>query len=307
MSAVPTATPETAAIATPKARRRTSAPGANQGFVFPTLFMLVFFVYFLMPLLWLLISSTKSLTGHSDLVLGYVATRFIKPAYEVQATIWISRAAPTTEERSGPIRAEELLAPASWVELFRSFTIVDSVVQKQALYLTPARVTDTALFRGVAIASRLVPNDYVIEVGDTGHEYRLVRTRDKVVVERGALGDSVGRSIGLRWQPSATVFRPRQTVAFRLTTPRQASMALLDKLQANLRQNSTFMNVSLTEGDPILAAATLNLWVRQFVATAAELKRRNLTEFTKILSDQLQYAGNQLRTAEVALETFRKK
>lgn len=237
--------------------------------------------------------------------LGYVATRFMRPAYEVQATIWISRAAPTTEERSGPIRAEELLAPASWVELFRSYTIVDSVVQKQSLYLTPLQATDSTLFRGVTTAARLAPNDYVIEVSDTGHQYRIVRTRDKIVVERGELGDSVGRSIGLRWQPSATSFRAKQEVAFRLTTPRQASIALLDKLQANLRQNSMFMNVSLTGNDPILAAATLNLWVKQFVATAAELKRRNLTEFTKILSDQLQYAGNQLRTAEVALETFR--
>lgn len=237
--------------------------------------------------------------------LGYVATRFMKPKYEVQATIWISRAAPTTEERSGPIRAEELLAPTSWVELFQSFTIIDSVVQKQSLYVVPARVADTTLFRNVAIASRLAPNDYLLEVGETGHDYRLVRARDKVVLERGALGDSVGRSIGLWWQPSATLFKPKQVVSFRLTTPRQASMALLDRLQANLRPNSTFMNVSLTGSDPTLAAATLNLWVKQFVATAAELKRRNLTEFTKILSDQLQYAGNQLRTAEVALETFR--
>ena len=66
MSAVPTATPEAAAIATPAARRRAGAPGANRGFVFPTLFMLVFFVYFLMPLLWLLISSTKSLDNLFD-------------------------------------------------------------------------------------------------------------------------------------------------------------------------------------------------------------------------------------------------
>jgi multiple sugar transport system permease protein len=66
MSAVPTATPETAAIATPKARRKAGAPGANQGFVFPTLFMLAFLVYFLMPLLWLLISSTKSLDNLFD-------------------------------------------------------------------------------------------------------------------------------------------------------------------------------------------------------------------------------------------------
>jgi multiple sugar transport system permease protein len=60
MSAVPTATPEAAAVATPKDRRRSHAPGANRGFVFPSLFMLAFLIYFLMPLVWLVIASTKS-------------------------------------------------------------------------------------------------------------------------------------------------------------------------------------------------------------------------------------------------------
>jgi multiple sugar transport system permease protein len=61
MSAVPTATPEAAAIAQPEARRKARAPGANRGLVVPSLFMLAFLVYFLMPLFWLLVASTKSL------------------------------------------------------------------------------------------------------------------------------------------------------------------------------------------------------------------------------------------------------
>jgi len=59
MSAVPTA--EATAVAAPKARRKSRAPGANRGFLVPTLFMMAFLIYFLMPLVWLLISSTKSL------------------------------------------------------------------------------------------------------------------------------------------------------------------------------------------------------------------------------------------------------
>jgi multiple sugar transport system permease protein len=62
MSAVPTVTRDAGAAVTPKARRRSRrAPGSDRGFVFPTLFMLAFLVYFLMPLLWLFIASTKSL------------------------------------------------------------------------------------------------------------------------------------------------------------------------------------------------------------------------------------------------------
>jgi multiple sugar transport system permease protein len=62
MSAVPTVTSEAAPAVTPAARERTrGAPGSGRGAVFPTLFMLAFLVYFLMPLGWLFIASTKSI------------------------------------------------------------------------------------------------------------------------------------------------------------------------------------------------------------------------------------------------------
>jgi multiple sugar transport system permease protein len=62
MSAVPTVTRDAGAAVNPKARRRSRrGPGSDRGFVFPTLFMLAFLVYFLMPLAWLFIASTKSL------------------------------------------------------------------------------------------------------------------------------------------------------------------------------------------------------------------------------------------------------
>lgn len=63
MSAVPAVTSEApGAVTRTKARARTGrAPGTDKGFVFPTLFMLAFLVYFLMPLWWLFVSSTKSL------------------------------------------------------------------------------------------------------------------------------------------------------------------------------------------------------------------------------------------------------
>jgi multiple sugar transport system permease protein len=62
MSAVPTVTREADAAVTPtRVRGRAGPPRPDRGFVFPTLFMLAFLVYFLMPLTWLLIASTKSL------------------------------------------------------------------------------------------------------------------------------------------------------------------------------------------------------------------------------------------------------
>ncbi len=46
------------------ARRR--KPGSSGGMVFPTIFMLAFLVYFLMPLFWLVVASTKSLDDLFD-------------------------------------------------------------------------------------------------------------------------------------------------------------------------------------------------------------------------------------------------
>jgi multiple sugar transport system permease protein len=62
---VPAVAPDAGvAIAQDKSEARTrsrGAPGAGGGAVVPTLFMLAFLVYFLMPLGWLFIASTKSL------------------------------------------------------------------------------------------------------------------------------------------------------------------------------------------------------------------------------------------------------
>jgi multiple sugar transport system permease protein len=62
MSAVPTVTPDAGPAVTPTSvRGRAGPPRPDRGSLFPTLFMLAFLVYFLMPLTWLLIASTKSL------------------------------------------------------------------------------------------------------------------------------------------------------------------------------------------------------------------------------------------------------
>jgi len=61
---VPTVASDVTAPAKAKVRRRTAAqrkPGQSGGMVFPTIFMLAFLVYFLMPLFWLMVASTKSL------------------------------------------------------------------------------------------------------------------------------------------------------------------------------------------------------------------------------------------------------
>src|SRR4030088_2920927 len=64
---------------------------------------------------------------------GVFATRLITPQYEVRATIWIEP--DRGQSSSGPIRSQELLSSTAWVELLRSYRIVDAVVRKLALYV----------------------------------------------------------------------------------------------------------------------------------------------------------------------------
>jgi multiple sugar transport system permease protein len=63
MSAASTAPPDVGTGATPARTRKQKsrgAPGSDRGFLLPTLFMLAFLIYFLMPLVWLFVASTKS-------------------------------------------------------------------------------------------------------------------------------------------------------------------------------------------------------------------------------------------------------
>src|SRR5438045_7862677 len=63
-------------------------------------------------------------------VLGIFAAKRVAPVYDAQSTIWISASGAT---QSGPIRTGQLLPSSSWVDLLRSFAIVDPVVRRLRL------------------------------------------------------------------------------------------------------------------------------------------------------------------------------
>ena len=236
--------------------------------------------------------------------LGVAATRFLNPEYEVPATIWISTAEGTRRDERGPIRAEELLSSTAWVELFHSFAVVDAVVKKMSLFLAPADAGDSEVFAGFTVAQRFTPGRYTLTLDPPRWSYVLT-SADEIEIERGAIGDSIGRSIGFLWAPTAASLGQRSTVTFDVVNPRDVSVALRDRLTPVLPERSNFLRVSLSGTDPGRTAAILNAWIEQFVSTAAELKKRNLVELTKVLDAQLGVAKDGLQRAENALETFR--
>ena len=242
-------------------------------------------------------------------IFGVIATRFVEPTFVARAKVWILTSRPLNGPQgpTGPVRAQELLPQTSWAELFQSYAIMDSVVAKRGLAATPENLKDRPVFIRFATTARPVTGDYRLQVDEKGQSWTLSRKSDGAVVDRGAAGDSIGRPVGFRWAPSARQLTPGHTYTFNVVTPRDASTALLAKLQPPpvVGVNSNFMNVTLVDKDGVEAAETLNAWLTEFDSTALWLKRRNVSEYSKLLQEQRQYAMEKLRDAELKLEGFR--
>lgn len=238
-------------------------------------------------------------------VAGMVVTRLVKPQYEVRATIWIEPETPVSNV-SGPIRSRELLNASAWVELVRSYRIVDAVVRKLSLYVRPDDTGDLPLFSGFDISERFLPGKYELEIDRPKKRWSLTQVNGRHS-DSGAVGDSVGRRAGFHWILPASAFegRGKRDVGFTVSTPRETAIDLMGQLNAELPRESNFLWLRLRGPDPQLAQLTLNTWVREYVNVASELKTRNVIQFARILSGQLSYAERSLRDAERALESFR--
>jgi capsular exopolysaccharide synthesis family protein len=236
---------------------------------------------------------------------GMVAARKLRPQYEVRATIWIEPETPVSNV-SGPIRSRELLNASAWVELLRSYRIVDAVVRKLALYVRPHNSADLGLFSGFEISERFLPGKYEVEIDRTRKKWRLTGVNG-TVSDSGAVSDSVGSRAGLRWVIPAAAFdgSGERKVAFTLSTPRETAIELMNRLSAELPRESNFLWLRFRDEDPKMAQLILNTWVKEYVDVASELKKRNVVQFARILSGQLGYAERSLRDAERALENFR--
>jgi capsular exopolysaccharide synthesis family protein len=243
---------------------------------------------------WLILLITMLGTGA-----GILVTRFLDPEYTVQATIWVE----SQPQRNGPVEADRILDSYAWVELLNTYTVLDSVVAKERLYLSrPAE--DSVAFKSFALAESFRPGAYVLQVDRGGRAYTL-KTEDGLVVGTGKIGEPIGQRVGFMWQPEPKDLRHGAKIKFAVSTPRDASNALGKSLKTMMAQDGNFLRLQLVGTDPVRLARTLNAVTQQFVAVAADLKRRKLTEQTKILKEQVDTVGLQLREAESQLERFR--
>ena len=234
---------------------------------------------------------------------GLAVSRLVEPTYDVRATVWVNSNTDGQQGR-GPIRAGQLLQASAWTELFRSFVITDSIVNMLRLYVTPVNPADSSLFANFRHNGRLQPGRYTLQVDASGRGYVLTDD-NRNIRDKGMVRDSIGRQLGFIWQPGPFELRAGRTVQFTAVSPRQAATKLSDRVLAILPEDGNFMRLGLSGTDPAQTARTLNEWGRQFVATSATLKKRNLVEYKRILDAQLVLAERELRNAEIALENFR--
>src|SRR5437667_113993 len=77
------------------------------------------------------------------------------------------------------------------------------------------------------------------------------------------------------------------------------------ELKVSSDVDGNFLRIELAGPDAAAVTGTVNAVATRFVATAADLKRDNLTQLTGVLAAQLEQEETKLRSAEGALQRFR--
>src|SRR5262249_31461494 len=145
---------------------------------------------------------------------------------------------------------------------------------------------------------------YLLSVDAAGKTYQLALD-DGTTVERGTVGDSVGRSVGFAWTPKASLLPAKSQTDFVVTAPYDAAQQLGKDIQTRVDPGGSFLRIELRGTNPALTTATVNEIAERVVNVAAELKRRKYNELAKILGGQYDHAQRALSAAEVALKDFR--
>ncbi|GAC1648850.1 MAG: polysaccharide biosynthesis tyrosine autokinase [Gemmatimonadaceae bacterium] len=235
------------------------------------------------------------------LAAGAYATRVLPPTYEVRSSIWV--AGGPDRRSASATHGDALLASRAWAEVLRSYAVLDPVVERLSLFVSPVSLADSALFRDFHSGPALTPGTYAFSVGPEGRRYELTDAKG-TLVERGAVGDSVGSQLGFRWRPSRmAVTRGRRSV-FTVVLPRQAAMKLRERIEVGIPDTS-FLIPRLSGTNPQRDAATLNDIGREFVATATDLTKRTRVQVVRQLETQLSDAEQSLRSAENKMGSYR--
>ena len=232
---------------------------------------------------------------------GILVSRLVRPQYTVRSTIWIAPAA-NSDNAAAPVSGSEVLHQAAWPELLTSSEILNRVARRTNLYILPKRHEDIALFAGAQPREPIRPGSYALRVSAHGTRFQLSTAKGDHL-QAGAVGDSIGKSIGLQWKP-ATLGADRE-VRFALIPPRAAALGVKQGLTATLPEQSNLLQVALEGPDASRITTVMSTLLDEFISAAAALKKRTIVEVVQTLKQQLDLAAKDLHDTEVALERFR--
>jgi capsular exopolysaccharide synthesis family protein len=237
-----------------------------------------------------------------------IAWSMVEIRYTARGNLWIevTRQGQNAGDL-GPVRQGQLLQSNAWIELLRSYTVLDSVVVAERLYVDAPPESSVA-FSAFGLEPSFRPGSYELRIDEAGQAFTLV-TRDAVregmAVDEGRLGESIGAELGFRWTPPTDAFQPGTVVPFSVLTPRDAALSLSERLVPLMDRSGNFLSLTLDGTNPERIASILNAVMDRHIAVAAEISRSRLDEMSSILEEQLRAVESELALAERELEEFR--
>jgi len=235
------------------------------------------------------------------------AWRYVPVSYTAEGSLWLEVAPPAggggVTGDVTPIRASGLLQAGAWIELLRSFAVLDTVVVNERLYVqAPDQYREA--FRSLELADGFRPGAYKLATGPDGRGF-VLSSSNGAVVQSGTFGQPVGREVGFVWRPTIGTFPPATEISFSVLHPRDAGRLLSEALETRIDLQGNFLRLALPGRDPEEIARVLNALMERHVVLAAELKSSRLRETVGILEEQLGYTEAELAGAEQDLEQFR--
>src|SRR5687768_12649713 len=123
---------------------------------------------------------------------GYFLSKRVELEYMVESTVWIDR----SNSDKGPIAEGKLFDAGAWLDLLKSFAVLDYVVVQEKLFLQHDG-GNAGLYAGLSLKDKFRTGEYRVS---------LSRNRSKVILENragvvdsAAIGDSLGLKAGLAW------------------------------------------------------------------------------------------------------------
>lgn len=234
---------------------------------------------------------------------GYGASRFVAPEYVSTTRLSIQDQGPT---RTGPVQTGAVLSTDGWTDVFESRAVLLPVVDSLGLHLRVGDQDHRPLFKGFRSGSGkdVVPGEYRLSVAGGGR-WELRRVGQASPVEHGQGGDPIGASAGFSWTPELSGVPPGTEIEFTLLSGQNAARDLGDRLDVGFRNRSDIISATLVWHDPYEGADILNALATRFVWLADQIKTTKIREEVDMLTTQSDLTGEQLASAEYALENQR--